>query len=255
MADFEGQSELVAANQCGMVIPPEDPCALATAVAFLARNEDQRRTMGENGRRLVVEQHSWDDRAAMTAAILEEFLALQPVSEVKTHLILSLLAAYLLFAERIFVEVSTGGRGLLPVLDFAIVLTAAMVAVTQGPRLVGMFTAQEPGQPLVPVRLRERGSPRPCGGPERVPGKDPAGISGRIQDRLIPRPRLLPGRLDTGRSGALPSGISCSLESCNVALLRWHSTVMRTKSSGIPGCNSSRSGIGPRKCATTSVTH
>lgn len=71
VTDIPGQVEIVREHECGIVIPPEDPVALARAVADLHANPELARAMGARGRQAVVEQHSWDRRAADTDALLE----------------------------------------------------------------------------------------------------------------------------------------------------------------------------------------
>ncbi|MBE0417452.1 MAG: glycosyltransferase family 4 protein [Coriobacteriia bacterium] len=68
--DFPGQSELLRDEQCGIVIPPEDPSAIARAVRTLAEDPEAARAMGERGRKAVEREHSWVKRAEQTAGIL-----------------------------------------------------------------------------------------------------------------------------------------------------------------------------------------
>lgn len=70
VTDFPGQAELVRAVGCGLVVPPEDPHALATAVARLAEHPSAARRLGRRGRAVVEREHSWDARAAATEAVL-----------------------------------------------------------------------------------------------------------------------------------------------------------------------------------------
>jgi glycosyltransferase involved in cell wall biosynthesis len=51
--DVGGISELVGDGECGFVVPPKDPKALAQALLKLIRDENLRRTFGENARRKV----------------------------------------------------------------------------------------------------------------------------------------------------------------------------------------------------------
>lgn len=68
--DFPGQAEVLREEQCGIVIPPEDPLAIARAVRALAEDPESARAMGEQGRRAVEREHSWAKRAEQTAGIL-----------------------------------------------------------------------------------------------------------------------------------------------------------------------------------------
>ncbi len=75
VTDFPGQADLVRRHGCGLVVPPEDPPALARAVARLHGDPDGCREMGGRGRLAVEREHSWDARAAQTARVLGEQLA------------------------------------------------------------------------------------------------------------------------------------------------------------------------------------
>jgi len=69
--DFPGQAEVLRAERCGIVIPPEDPRAIAEAVRALADDPDEAQAMGERGRMAVEREHSWTRRAEQTAEILQ----------------------------------------------------------------------------------------------------------------------------------------------------------------------------------------
>jgi glycosyltransferase involved in cell wall biosynthesis len=71
VSDIPGQAEMIAEGQCGLVVPPGDPVALATAVAWIAAHEADRVAMGRRGRELVVARHSWKKRAHDTDAAIE----------------------------------------------------------------------------------------------------------------------------------------------------------------------------------------
>jgi glycosyltransferase involved in cell wall biosynthesis len=72
VTDLPGQAELVRSGICGLVVPVDDPAALAAAVAGLAADPEWARRLGEAGAALVRAEHSWDARAADTARILHE---------------------------------------------------------------------------------------------------------------------------------------------------------------------------------------
>jgi glycosyltransferase involved in cell wall biosynthesis len=65
-----GQSELVDAHACGLLIPPSDPRALATAVARLWEHPALRRTMAVNAY-AASQGQDWDARAAELASVVE----------------------------------------------------------------------------------------------------------------------------------------------------------------------------------------
>lgn len=74
VTDLPGQADLVRSCQCGLVVPVGDAKALAQAVVYLYENPDVRREMGQRGRELIVEKHSWDHRAEATAAVLKRVI-------------------------------------------------------------------------------------------------------------------------------------------------------------------------------------
>lgn len=70
VTDFPGQADLVRGASCGLVVPSDDPGALARAVASLAGDPSAAQAMGRRGHALVLADHSWDARAAQTDAML-----------------------------------------------------------------------------------------------------------------------------------------------------------------------------------------
>lgn len=75
VTDFPGMADSVRECGCGLVIPPEDPQALAEAVRTLFQNPEMREQMGRRGRDFVARGHSWDSRAEETAYILRKVLS------------------------------------------------------------------------------------------------------------------------------------------------------------------------------------
>lgn len=70
VTDFPGMADVVREDACGIVIPPEDPLALAQAVADLVTDPARAEAMGRNGLTAAVEKHSWDARAQDTYDLL-----------------------------------------------------------------------------------------------------------------------------------------------------------------------------------------
>lgn len=75
VTDFAGQADLVRQYNCGLVIPHDDPDALAKAVSLLYANTTLRLDKGQQGRKAVEKENSWDCRAAKTDALLCQVLA------------------------------------------------------------------------------------------------------------------------------------------------------------------------------------
>ncbi len=65
-----GLFELVEEHRCGVVIAPDDPVALARAVADLSSNVETGFEMGSRGRDAVVRHHSWSARGRDTDTLL-----------------------------------------------------------------------------------------------------------------------------------------------------------------------------------------
>jgi len=74
MTDVGQAPALVRGAEAGLVVPPQNPEALAEAVAGLLADADRRRTMGENGRRLVAAEYSVDAMVDRVAGLYKELL-------------------------------------------------------------------------------------------------------------------------------------------------------------------------------------
>lgn len=60
---------------CGLLVDPSDPDAVAHALGTLARNAPERRRMGDNGRRSVIEKYNWEAEAGRLVAMYAAFAA------------------------------------------------------------------------------------------------------------------------------------------------------------------------------------
>lgn len=70
-------ADLLASNGCGIVVPPEDPAALARAMEEIAASSATRDRMGKAGRELVEREYSW---SAIVRAWLAELQGSHEVS-------------------------------------------------------------------------------------------------------------------------------------------------------------------------------
>jgi glycosyltransferase involved in cell wall biosynthesis len=61
-------------NEGGILVPPEDPQALADAIKHLLANEQLRRGLGEAGRKRIEKHFTWEEAAKKTLKIYEEVL-------------------------------------------------------------------------------------------------------------------------------------------------------------------------------------
>jgi glycosyltransferase involved in cell wall biosynthesis len=67
--------EVVADGLTGILVPPGDPDALASAIRGLLEDPDLCRRMGDAARRRVVRRFTWWETARQTVALYEEVIA------------------------------------------------------------------------------------------------------------------------------------------------------------------------------------
>jgi len=70
-----GLTDTVVDGRTGMVVPPQDPAALAAALGTLQRDPDLRRRLGEAGRQRTCDRYSWQVVAEETAEVYRSVLA------------------------------------------------------------------------------------------------------------------------------------------------------------------------------------
>lgn len=75
VSDFPGQADIVRSTSCGVVVPPDDPSAVAEAVAQVYEGGASSDAMGRRGREASVGEHSWDARAGDVHEIFVELLS------------------------------------------------------------------------------------------------------------------------------------------------------------------------------------
>jgi glycosyltransferase involved in cell wall biosynthesis len=59
-SDFPLWRTIVEGNHCGVCVDPLDPGAIAAAIDYLADHPDIARSMGDKGRKAVLEKYNWD---------------------------------------------------------------------------------------------------------------------------------------------------------------------------------------------------
>jgi glycosyltransferase involved in cell wall biosynthesis len=64
--------EVVNHGRAGLLVPPEDPSALAVAIKQLLSNQSLRQRLGEAGRKRIEEAFSWEDAAKKTLEVYKE---------------------------------------------------------------------------------------------------------------------------------------------------------------------------------------
>jgi glycosyltransferase involved in cell wall biosynthesis len=68
-----GNTELVSKGN-GICVPPDDPLALADALATLARNKPLRQQLGQNSRKILEGTYSWEKTIAKYIGYYGEML-------------------------------------------------------------------------------------------------------------------------------------------------------------------------------------
>jgi len=66
---ISGNEEVVADGETGLLVPPDDPDALAGALAGLLADAARRRRLGAVGRERVCQEYSWRSVAERYAAL------------------------------------------------------------------------------------------------------------------------------------------------------------------------------------------
>ena len=72
--DIEGIAEVVEHNKTGILVPPEDPQALAEGIIALLRDKDKARRMGRAGRKRVEEKFSVEEMVRRTQGVYESMV-------------------------------------------------------------------------------------------------------------------------------------------------------------------------------------
>jgi|Deesub1362A_J573_1020465.scaffolds.fasta_scaffold05679_5 glycosyltransferase involved in cell wall biosynthesis len=73
-SDFPLWKEIVEGNECGLTVNPLDPKEIAAAIEYLIEHPEERRRMGENGRRAVLEKYNWEREAQKLLAVYKRLL-------------------------------------------------------------------------------------------------------------------------------------------------------------------------------------
>lgn len=63
-SNFPLWRDIIEGNQCGICVDPLDPQAIATAIDHLVTNPEIAKSMGERGRKAVLEKYNWSIEAA-----------------------------------------------------------------------------------------------------------------------------------------------------------------------------------------------
>ena len=68
-SDFPLWTQLVGDADCGVLVDPMDPSAVAKAVERLSRDPDEARRLGENGRTAILDRYNWEAEFAKLDAL------------------------------------------------------------------------------------------------------------------------------------------------------------------------------------------
>lgn len=74
-SNFPLWREIIAGNDCGLLVDPLNPAAIAEAIDKLVSNPTMAQRMGENGRRAVEERYNWGIEEQKLLAFYEQILA------------------------------------------------------------------------------------------------------------------------------------------------------------------------------------
>jgi len=66
-----GLPEFVEPDNCGLVVPPRDPAALAEAICRAVADPEELVRMGQRARRRIAADHDWIDVARKTLALYQ----------------------------------------------------------------------------------------------------------------------------------------------------------------------------------------
>ena len=74
VSDLPHWRRFVIEHDCGLVVPPDDPAAIAQAIRTLVDDPDRAEAMGRRGRELVVREYNWEAESAKLLALYDRLL-------------------------------------------------------------------------------------------------------------------------------------------------------------------------------------
>jgi hypothetical protein len=74
-SDFPLWRKIVEGSDCGLLVNPQDPTAIAQAMKWILDNPQKARQMGENGKRAVEEIYNWETESRKLIAMYDELIA------------------------------------------------------------------------------------------------------------------------------------------------------------------------------------
>ncbi|MGA7833555.1 MAG: glycosyltransferase family 4 protein [Terracidiphilus sp.] len=73
-SDFPVYRKIVESADCGLLVDPLNPTAIADAILWIMQNPSQAAKMGQNGQRAIADKYNWEREAASLIATYEELL-------------------------------------------------------------------------------------------------------------------------------------------------------------------------------------
>ena len=71
-SDFPEIRRVVSDAECGLLVDPTNPDAIAGAIIYLMEHPEEAQRMGENGRRAVLEKYNWEEMEGRLLAMYRE---------------------------------------------------------------------------------------------------------------------------------------------------------------------------------------
>jgi len=71
-SDFPEIRRVVSDAECGLLVDPANPDAIAGAIIYLMEHPEEAQRMGENGRRAVLEKYNWEEMEGRLLAMYRE---------------------------------------------------------------------------------------------------------------------------------------------------------------------------------------
>ena len=75
VSDFPLYREIVTEADCGLLVDPTRPEAIAEAINYLLNNPNQAEKMGQNGRRAFLNKYNWESESKKLLALYSELLS------------------------------------------------------------------------------------------------------------------------------------------------------------------------------------
>jgi len=73
-SDFPKWSDFFKRYRCGLTVNPEDPEEVSDKILYMMENDEERRKMGETGKKLVMEKFNWNKEKEKLISLYKELL-------------------------------------------------------------------------------------------------------------------------------------------------------------------------------------